>query len=163
MSVHIRPVLSTFLASLLLASTLLPLATGPAYAAAPSAAGLEGDWLLPDKSLTRIYKCDTALCIKVLRTPPNAPEATDDANPDQALKKRSLCGLIVGKGFQPTGAGHAENGDLYDPKTGKTYHGSMVAVGDQLKLRGYLGVKLFGRTETWTRSQQPATQCTKPR
>lgn len=31
----------------------------------------------------------------------------------------------------------------------------MTAEGDVLHLRGYLGIKLFGRTETWTRL--PAT------
>jgi uncharacterized protein (DUF2147 family) len=42
-------------------------------------------------------------------------------------------------------------GHLYDPKSGHTYRGTIVAEGDALKLHGYIGVSLFGRTETWQR------------
>lgn len=60
--------------------------------------------------------------------------------------------------LQQTSPGHAEGGTLYDPKSGKTYRGEMTASGNALALRGYIGLKVFGRTETWTRTQA-ATPC----
>jgi uncharacterized protein (DUF2147 family) len=41
---------------------------------------------------------------------------------------------------------------VYDPKSGKTYRGKMTFVSpNQLNLRGFIGIPLFGRTTTWTR------------
>ena len=60
-------------------------------------------------------------------------------------------GLEIGRGFRLTDPAHAEDGTLYDPKSGKTYHGVMESAGDKLKLRGYVGIKALGRTEVWTR------------
>jgi len=79
----------------------------------------------------------------------------DIHNPDASLRQKLLCGLVIGRGFHATSPTYADGGSLYDPKSGKTYHGEMTANGDQLALRGYIGVKLFGRTETWTRTPAP--------
>ena len=37
------------------------------------------------------------------------------------------------------------------PGAGNTYRGTLWVEGDKLKLCGYVGVPLFGRTETWQR------------
>jgi uncharacterized protein (DUF2147 family) len=37
----------------------------------------------------------------------------------------------------------------------------MTAEGDELHLRGYVGFKLFGKTETWTRTSPSDATCTK--
>ncbi len=45
------------------------------------------------------------------------------------------------------------NGHILDPKTGKVYR-SMIQLmenGSSLKVRGYIGLPLFGRTQTWTK------------
>ena len=70
-----------------------------------------------------------------------------------------LCGLRVGQGFTQTDPQHADGGHVYDPRTGRTYSGSMTAQGNTLKLRGYLGIQLLGRTETWTRVGQGYATC----
>jgi hypothetical protein len=36
----------------------------------------------------------------------------------------------------------------------------MFSDGDLLELRGYVGLKLFGRTETWMRVHEPSGRCT---
>jgi uncharacterized protein (DUF2147 family) len=36
----------------------------------------------------------------------------------------------------------------------------MTAAGDTLKLRGYLAIRILGRTEIWTRVGQPYRKCT---
>jgi len=45
------------------------------------------------------------------------------------------------------------NGRVLDPNNGKEYHARMWVTdnGQQLKLRGYIGIPLFGRTAVWHR------------
>lgn len=119
-------------------------------AQAPASAAL-GDWLGPTKSVVRVYNCGPAVCMKIVKMPPNPPGTTDAHNPDPALRSRPLCGMDIGTGFMPAEEGKLEGGRVYDPTSGKTYKGSMTAEGDKLKLRGYIGVSMFGRSETWTR------------
>jgi uncharacterized protein (DUF2147 family) len=122
-----------------------------AEAKAADAVGLEGNWSTPAGSVVQVYRCGPELCLKVAQVEKDATVSTDVNNPDAGLRARPLCGLEIGHGFRSGGEGKADGGKLYDPKSGKTYSGSMVAHGDELKLRGYVGVAMFGRTETWHR------------
>ena len=76
----------------------------------------------------------------------------DDKNPDQNLAKRPVIGLEMLKGFTYSDDGVWEGGTIYDPKTGKTYSCkiSMINPG-QIHVRGFVGISLLGRTETWSR------------
>lgn len=48
-------------------------------------------------------------------------------------------------------------GHILDPDNGKTYKCTIKIVGDKLEVRGYVGVSLLGRTQTWTRlADEPA-------
>ena len=42
-----------------------------------------------------------------------------------------------------------DGGTITDPKTGKTYKCSIKREENQLIVRGYLGISLIGRNQTW--------------
>ena len=45
-----------------------------------------------------------------------------------------------------------ENGTIYDPKTGNTYSSNLELDGpEKIKVRGFIGISLIGRTDIWTR------------
>jgi len=119
-----------------------------------------GQWLTPVGATAEVYRCDASVCVKLVTLSKDAPSRVDSNNPDAALRKRSLCGLVMGRGFHLSGSTEADGGQLYDPKSGKTYSGTMTTDGDRfLRLRGYVGIKLFGRTEVWTRVQNKVPVC----
>jgi len=79
-------------------------------------------------------------------------EKTDISNPDPAKRSRPLIGLVFMTGFTPEGPGKWDHGTVYDPKTGHTYASFLeYDGGDTLKLRGYIGISLIGRTAVWTK------------
>lgn len=77
---------------------------------------------------------------------------TDKKNPDENKRKNPTLGLNNLLGFTYEGDGKYEGGTIYDPENGKTYKCVMTLENDNtLKVRGYVGITLIGRTDTWTR------------
>jgi len=76
---------------------------------------------------------------------------TDKNNPDESLRSRPEWGLELLKDFTFDGDNVYTDGTIYDPKNGKTYSCKMILDGNKLKIRGYIGISLFGRSEIWTR------------
>ncbi|TDS14638.1 DUF2147 domain-containing protein [Sphingobacterium paludis] len=75
----------------------------------------------------------------------------DEKNPDEKLRSRKIQGLEILTNFTKEGDTYS-GGQIYDPKSGKTYSCKMTLKGkDKLDIRGYMGVSLLGRTETWKR------------
>lgn len=121
--------------------------------------GVLGNWTNPTGSTIQIYRCGANVCARLISIRKNAPSHVDAKNPNSALRARSLCGLQIGMNFHLTLPSHAEGGQLYDPESGKTYSGVMTRDGNNLKLRGYIGLSLFGRTEIWTQAPANITPC----
>lgn len=66
-------------------------------------------------------------------------------------KNKPLLGLVVIKGLTKEGDEYT-NGKILDPKHGKLYKCYISCEGpDKLKVRGYIGVSLIGRTQYWHR------------
>jgi uncharacterized protein (DUF2147 family) len=140
----------------LIASMLLLFAGATTSPPAP----LLGDWTTPDHSVLQVFSCDNSnLCVRIVKVGPKDEPQTDVNNPDTNQQKRALCGLTIGHGFQSDTPGHAKDGQIYDPESGKTYSAEMTQSGDQLKMHGYVGISLFGRTETWHRDPANIPAC----
>ncbi|MCS7182439.1 MAG: DUF2147 domain-containing protein [Thermoanaerobaculum sp.] len=78
----------------------------------------------------------------------------DRQNPDPRLRQRPILGLPILWGFRWEG-GRWVDGSVYDPVSGKTYRATLSLEGaHRLRLRGFVGVPLLGRTEVWTRVEK---------
>jgi len=120
-----------------------------------------GVWLTQDKdSHVEIYKDGNKYFGKIiwLETPNDSitgKPKLDDKNEDPALQSRPVMGMKLLKNFVFDGEDEWESGTIYDPKKGKTYSCYMKFPDnnnkDLLKIRGYIGFSLLGRTVYWTR------------
>ncbi|MFT3912121.1 MAG: DUF2147 domain-containing protein [Ferruginibacter sp.] len=75
----------------------------------------------------------------------------DSKNSNEALRNRDLVNMVILSGFtfdddEWTG------GELYDPKSGKTYKSNMKLKNGNLEIRGYVGSPMFGKTTVWTKA-----------
>ena len=136
----------------LILGAALMLMTARAHAETPSVLGY---WRTPSGAVVLIAPCGRTLCAEIAALSAGKHPLTDTRNPDPKLRSRPLCGLRIGAGFVEIDPQHARSGRLYDPKSGHTYSGQMTAQGNLLQLRGYLGLPIFGRSETWVRASRP--------
>ncbi len=74
----------------------------------------------------------------------------DTKNPNKSLQNRDVLGLELLTNFSFEDGSYT-SGEIYDPETGKTYSCKMSLTGNKLKVRGYIGISLFGRTEYFER------------
>ena len=66
-------------------------------------------------------------------------------------KDKPIIGLVVMKGLKKDGNEY-NGGKILDPKSGKLYKCYInLEDEDKLKVRGYIGISLFGRTQYWHR------------
>ena len=118
-----------------------------------------GTWWNQEKtSKVQFYKQGDKLYGKVVwLKEPNDKDGkprTDKLNPDEKLRSKPLMGLVFLKGFKQANAKKWEDGEIYDPKNGKTYSCYMEVVSStQINARGYIGISLIGRTTTFTKAE----------
>ena len=108
------------------------------------------------ESHIEVYHCGELLCgrIVALDKPLDAQgnPKLDINNPDPALRNRPILGMDLVSGFSRKSDRRWVKGTIYDPRDGKTYKCRMTLQKDgTLKVRGYVGVSLFGKTVVWTR------------
>ncbi len=121
------------------------------------AQSLTGTWWNQEKSAhIEIYENNGVFFGKIVWLKEPNDEAgkpkTDPLNPVAKLRTRSRLGMVVLAGLKADGKDFWSGGTIYDPKSGKTY--SLQATLNKtgvLDLRGFLGISLIGKTQTWTR------------
>lgn len=116
-----------------------------------------GVWLHANGRIRlEIAPCGDLLCGKLVwfRWPNDAQgqPLNDLKNPDPALRGRPLLGLTVLSGLRPVGEGKWEDGVIYNPDDGKTYHAqASFKDNDTLRVRAYVVLPLLGKTLIWSR------------
>ncbi|MGV3458921.1 MAG: DUF2147 domain-containing protein [Flavobacterium sp.] len=105
------------------------------------------------KSIVEIYESNGKLYGKIVEILNPAKKDSKCTECEGADKGKPIQGLVIIKGLTKDG-NEWTDGDILDPTKGKLYSCTLKLDGkDKLKVRGYLGVSLLGRTQTWTRVQ----------
>lgn len=126
----------------------------PSLSAEPvsNESALTGYWLSQDHDgVFKIDRCGQNLCGHLIGL------RYDGTNVPHGHDGKSECGLLMLTNFRPMDdekgrwAGH-----ILDPDTGHLYDSQIWSnQPDVLKLRGYIGLPIFGETQTWTRYKGP--------
>ena len=108
------------------------------------------------KSLVRITESNGELRGKIEKL---FREPGEDQNPkcekcEGALKDQPVIGMTIITGMKKDGNEY-NGGQILDPNNGKVYKSKMTLVdgGKKLDVRGYIGVPMLGRTQTWVRQE----------
>lgn len=141
------------------ALVLMTLLTGMAPQADAAPASPAGNWRTFDdhtgkeRGIVHIDDVGGVVTGRVVSTvdPADASKLCDKCDDDRRGQK--LIGLEIIRGMRPDGDGWSD-GRVLDPETGGIYRGKMHLEegGQKLILRGYLGISLFGRSQTWLRA-----------
>jgi len=76
----------------------------------------------------------------------------DRENPDPSKRSEPIVGLRILRDFVFKNGNLWDGGRIYDPENGKDYKCKMTLKSpDVLDVRGFVGISLIGRTDTWTR------------
>ena len=148
-------------------SLALPLGLALALAAAAASAQATspvGVWKTIDdttkkeKSLVRILESGGVYSGRVEKiVDPDAPKDAVCKDCTDDRKDKPIVGMTIIKNMKQSTDDKAvyEGGEILDPKDGKVYKSKMKLVegGSKLDVRGYVGVSLFGKTQTWIRAE----------
>jgi uncharacterized protein (DUF2147 family) len=104
-----------------------------------------------EKAVVEIYEVDGKIygrIVEILEVEHRFKKCTLCQGTD---KDKPIMGLIFIKGLTKDGDEYS-GGKILDPKNGKLYKCYITLEGDdKLKVRGYIGISLFGRTQYWKR------------
>lgn len=98
-----------------------------------------------------ISRCGQALCGRIVWL---KQARTDTANPDPALRGRSLLGIQVLKGFRPQASADILAGEGYNPEDGRVYRTTLTLRSpDALVIKGCVLGGLVCDDDVWTRQR----------
>lgn len=123
---------------------------------AQNADAVKGVWLNDNKDAkVEIYKSGDKYFGKITWTKDQyeADGKTlkkDSKNADEKLRSRTILNMVILSDLSYDD-GEWTGGELYDPKSGKTYKSKVKLKGSNLEIRGYVGSPMFGKSTTWTR------------
>ena len=118
---------------------------------------IEGVWITQDdetgkkKSEVLLYKNEGKLYGKILNLLLEEDKGKLCVNCKGENKNLAIEGMVIVEGLKLNGKTW-EEGTILDPKSGKTYSCYITFENDNtLKVRGYIGFSLLGRTQKWIR------------
>ena len=137
----------------------LALASGLAAAQAASPAGLwktVDDKTKKEKSLVRVVETNGVYSGKVEKViDPDAPKDAVCKDCTDERKDQPVVGMTIIRNMKQSYGDKAlfEGGDVLDPNNGKVYKAKLKLIdnGSKLEVRGYIGLPMLGRTQTWQR------------
>lgn len=104
-----------------------------------------------EKSIVEIYKQNGKVygkVVEILHKDKQDAKCIDCPGSDAG---KPVLGLVIIKGLEKDGDEY-DDGTILDPNNGKTYKCLMeLESKNKLKVRGYIGFSLLGRTQYWTR------------
>lgn len=127
-------------------------------------AGVDGYWKTIDdetgnvRSIVHITVKDGVArgqIVQLFRQPGEVPDPTCTACSGELNGQRTN-GLFIMNNLQQNGQ-YWQDGTILDPKNGRTYgcYIEEVEENKKLKVRGYLGLSVLGRTQYWYRAEPP--------
>ncbi len=125
------------------------------FAQKTNADDIIGTWVASEnKAKIHIYKANHKYYGKIiwLKEPlKDGKPKVDKHNPDPNKRKNNVVGLVVLRDFIFED-GQWTSGEIYDPSSGKEYSCKISLPNkNTMKVRGYIGISLLGRTEVWKR------------
>ena len=118
---------------------------------------IEGVWITQDdetgkkKSEVLLYKNEGKLYGKILNLLLDEDKGKLCVNCKGENKNLAIEGMVIVEGLKLNGKTW-EEGTILDPKSGKTYSCYITFENNNtLKVRGYIGFSLLGRTQKWIR------------
>jgi uncharacterized protein (DUF2147 family) len=116
-----------------------------------------GNWKTIDdetkkpKSVVEIYEKSGIYYGKVVEIFDKARAKENCTNCTGAEKDKPILGMVILKGLKKDGTEY-NSGKILDPKNGTLYKCKITPNGnDKIEVRGYIGISLLGRTQTWIR------------
>ncbi len=108
------------------------------------------------KAVVYIYKSGDKLygeIVKLFRKKNRCPKCTKCSG---WRKNKPVCGMLILWNLKNKGD-YWGDGRILDPNNGKTYRSwiQVIEKGKKLKVRGYIGISLLGRTQYWIRVKKP--------
>ena len=149
-------------ALLYLAAALLLIPGQPCPAVAADTSSPIGEWKTFDdktgqaRAIVRIYEQDGKLFGKIERSFTPGAENRVCAVCSDDRKNRPMLGLVIIRNMTRTDDGYG-GGDILDPDSGSVYRCKLHVEdgGAKLLVRGFIGISLLGRTQTWERQSSP--------
>lgn len=131
---------------------LVLLLTAVSARAQESVSPLEGLWLTQnERSVIKVAPCNQGLCGHIHWIIDGGMQ-TDAKNPDESLRARPMCGLPILWGMKKDSDTAWEDGKIYKADDGDIYDADIALQQDgTLKVRGYMGISLLGKTQIWRR------------
>ena len=104
------------------------------------------------KSVVEIYKTNNLYFAKIVESFVSEKNAVCETCKGKS-KNKPIIGLIIVENLKKDGE-EFNGGTIMDPENGKTYKCYLELLNtNKLKVRGYLGFSLLGRTQYWIRKK----------